>query len=385
MRRFYSWNAAVVPEAIDALSQRWDFKLAFLFPPIPLLKRVIRKLERSRGTFLLVTPYWDAQTWFASLQALHMEDVRRLPFSDDLIIDLTTGGIGGYWGVDAVSDRSFHLITAGWKQSSEDRYKRAWQSFKAFLRSSSIPFHQASLRSVLDYLTHLYDRGLSWSSIGIHRSTISMTMAPIDSVRVGDHPLIKRLMSGVFNERPSRRAAPALWDPLKVLSVFQHWPVSLPLSSLMRKGAFLMAIATAKRPSELVALLCNDNHFRWEGENLCFVLSRLTKTDRPGHLAPPFYGKSWKEDLSVCPAETVRLIFLERDRLRLQHNAIFFSWTFPHKPLDAAAFERCIQFCLVKAGIQATPGSTRSVATSAALAGSASLGDVLRLGDYRCI
>jgi hypothetical protein len=65
-RRFYSWNAADIPEAIDALSQRWDFKLAFLFSPIPLLKRVIRKLERSRGTFLLVIPYWDAQTWFAS-------------------------------------------------------------------------------------------------------------------------------------------------------------------------------------------------------------------------------------------------------------------------------------------------------------------------------
>jgi hypothetical protein len=91
MQRFFSWRAANAPEAIDALSLRWDFALAFLFPPIPLLKRVIRKLELSRGTFLLVTPYWEAQTWFASLQALHVEDVRRFPFSDDLVIDLTTG------------------------------------------------------------------------------------------------------------------------------------------------------------------------------------------------------------------------------------------------------------------------------------------------------
>jgi hypothetical protein len=138
----------------------------------------------------------------------------------------------------------------------------------------------------LDYLTHLYDRGYSWSTIGIHRFTLSMTMAPIDGVRVGYHPLVKRLMSGVFNERPSRQANPALRDPLKVLSVFQHWPVDFPLSKLIRKGAFLMALTTAKRPSELVALLCDINHFRWEGENLRFVPSRLTKTDRPGHLAP---------------------------------------------------------------------------------------------------
>jgi hypothetical protein len=88
--RFFSWDAADAPEAIDALSQRWDFELAFLSPPIPL-KRVIRKLERSRVTFLLVTPYWDAQMWFASLQALHVEGVCRLPFCDNLIIDLTTG------------------------------------------------------------------------------------------------------------------------------------------------------------------------------------------------------------------------------------------------------------------------------------------------------
>jgi hypothetical protein len=89
--RFYSWDAKDTPEAINALSQRWDFELAFLFPPIPLLKRVIRKLERSRGTFLLVTPYWVAQTWFGSLQALRVEDVRRFPFSNDLIVNLTTG------------------------------------------------------------------------------------------------------------------------------------------------------------------------------------------------------------------------------------------------------------------------------------------------------
>jgi hypothetical protein len=129
----------------------------------------------------------------------------------------------------------------------------------------------------------------------------------------------------------------------------------------MRKGAFLMALATAKRASELVSLLSDANHFRWEGENIRFTPSRLTKTDRLGHLSPPFYVKPWKEDLCVCPVETVRLILLERNRLCLQHSVIFFSWTFPHKPLDAAAFNRCIQFCLVKAGIQATSSSVQLV------------------------
>jgi hypothetical protein len=90
-RRFFGWDAEDRPEAIDALSQRWDFSLACAFPPIPLLQRVVRKLEASRGTFLLVTPLWGARTWFASHQALVVEDVHHLLMSANLVIDLASG------------------------------------------------------------------------------------------------------------------------------------------------------------------------------------------------------------------------------------------------------------------------------------------------------
>jgi hypothetical protein len=116
-------------------------------------------------------------------------------------------------GIDSISDRSVHLVEAGWKRSSAERYERAWQSFKDFFHPSSIPFHQASLKDVMDYLAHLYNCKLSWSTIGIHRSAILMTLAPIDGVLVGEHPIVKRLMGRAFNERPPRWDAPTLWDP----------------------------------------------------------------------------------------------------------------------------------------------------------------------------
>jgi hypothetical protein len=90
-RRFFSWSTTDNPEAVNALCQKLVFDLAFLFPPIPLLKRVMKKLETSRGTFLLITPFWEAQTWFASLLTLKVEDVRRLPFNANLLVDFTTG------------------------------------------------------------------------------------------------------------------------------------------------------------------------------------------------------------------------------------------------------------------------------------------------------
>jgi hypothetical protein len=88
---FYSWNAFDNPEGVDSLSQRWDFTLTYAFPPVALLKRVVKKMETSRGTFILISPLWEAQTWLASLLTLKVFEARRLPFLEDLVTDLTMG------------------------------------------------------------------------------------------------------------------------------------------------------------------------------------------------------------------------------------------------------------------------------------------------------
>jgi hypothetical protein len=82
-QRFYRWDASNNPEGVDALSQRWDFPLAYAFPPIALLKKVVKKLKTSKGTFILVSPLWEAQTWLALLLTLKVSEVCRLPFMED--------------------------------------------------------------------------------------------------------------------------------------------------------------------------------------------------------------------------------------------------------------------------------------------------------------
>jgi hypothetical protein len=67
-----------------------------LSPGLPLPSRSPPQEGREEvggveGVYLLVTPYWEAQTWFASLQSLPLLEVRRLPFHDALVVDLTTG------------------------------------------------------------------------------------------------------------------------------------------------------------------------------------------------------------------------------------------------------------------------------------------------------
>jgi hypothetical protein len=89
--RFFSWDATDNPEAVDALSQKWEFNLAYAFPPIQLFKRVVKKLETSKGSFILISSLWETQTWLASLLFLTVLEVCRLLFIDNLVTDLTTG------------------------------------------------------------------------------------------------------------------------------------------------------------------------------------------------------------------------------------------------------------------------------------------------------
>jgi hypothetical protein len=142
----------------------------------------VRKLEVSRGVFLLVTPYWEAQTWFVSPRSLPVLGVRRLPFHDALVVVLATGEpplsleqlflvawrICGGLGESSPCQTGLSGLSRQDGSGPQRTGERAWHSFKAFLHASFVPLHQVSLRDVTVYLTHLFDLGMSWSSIAIH-------------------------------------------------------------------------------------------------------------------------------------------------------------------------------------------------------------------------
>ena len=48
--------------AIDALSQDWQGRSMFMFPPFPLLSKVIQKLRTTQeGEVILIAPWWPSQ------------------------------------------------------------------------------------------------------------------------------------------------------------------------------------------------------------------------------------------------------------------------------------------------------------------------------------
>jgi uncharacterized membrane protein (UPF0136 family) len=63
-----------VPDAqalhVDALSLPWTGLVAYAFPPLALLPRVLRKAEEDAPRLILIAPRWPAQPWFPDLLSL---------------------------------------------------------------------------------------------------------------------------------------------------------------------------------------------------------------------------------------------------------------------------------------------------------------------------
>ena len=197
------------------------------FPP---LLRVIQKIAISSGVFLLVTPLWPAQKWFPAVLDLQVMDVCRLPVTPEVRLQVGPSASPGspsscledFWRLRglSVSDAAFPFIGSSWRPSTVTRYDSVWRSFKDFLSACGVLLLSVDLTVVLDYLTLLADRGLAYSTIALHRSVLSATLPPVDGHEVGHHPLISRLLRGIFQNLPPTRRFFASWNVAAVFAVF---------------------------------------------------------------------------------------------------------------------------------------------------------------------
>ena len=179
--------------------------------------------------------------------------------------------------MDSVSDAAFRFIGGSWRPYTAARYGSVWRSFKDFLSARGVFLLSVDLTVVLDYLTLLADRGLAYSMIALHRSVLSATLPP----------LISRLLCGIFQNRPPTRRFFPSWNVAAVFAVFSSSRLPFGYIDLQRKLAFLLAMASSRRPSEVASLCCGSAYMVINANSVRFLPSRLSKTDRPGHLGPP--------------------------------------------------------------------------------------------------
>ncbi|KAJ8708471.1 hypothetical protein PYW07_010596 [Mythimna separata] len=75
---------------IDAFSKKWEYKLAWIFPPPSLIPRVLAHLNQAKGSYILIVPRWDRVFWRSDLRTRAIDRPFQIRNLHHHLKDLTT-------------------------------------------------------------------------------------------------------------------------------------------------------------------------------------------------------------------------------------------------------------------------------------------------------
>ena len=113
-----------------------------------------------------------------------------------------------------LTNSSKFLIESSLRESSKAKYNNYCIQFKKFCTANDIT--NIEIADVINFLSHLYDKGLSYSVIKSAKAALNQIVFLPPYSSIGDHPLLIRFMKGVFNNRPPKRKFGYVWD-VKIL------------------------------------------------------------------------------------------------------------------------------------------------------------------------
>ena len=296
--------------------------------------------------------------------------------------------IVGSLKVKGVSSKSAGLICASWRKGTEQSYSSAWRNWMGWCNTRKTSPLPAPVTELLDFLQSEYSVGKQYTTLNSYRSAISATHIGFDGRPAGQHPLICRLMQGVFNSRPPQPKNVILWDVEEVLRYLEALPPleELDLKTLTFKTAILFALSSADRVSDLQAL---DIRYRtYTNEGVRFIIPGLTKTRRSGPPREVFYPE-FGENRKICAVAALREYEKRTSSLRpplSDPNPLFISLVKPHKKVSPQTMGRWIKSTLALAGIDTSmygAHSTRGVSTSTAKQKGVALVDVMSAANWK--
>jgi hypothetical protein len=229
-----------------------------------------------------------------------------------------------------------------------------------------------------------------------------------DSATVGQHPLIRRFMKDARRSLPVPRRVVPEWDLFMVLDAMSQQPFeplgSISLKNLSFKTALLLALASAKRASDMHALSVHPSctKFSLSGDKIflrpnpafmpkCFLGFTCKVIELSAFHPAPFSSTEDQRLNTLCPVRALRA-YLDRTSSFRKSDQLFISWGPPHSgnPISKQRLSHwlveAISLAYESKGVQPPEGirahSTRGMAASWALFKGVSLQDICAAASW---
>ena len=160
------------------------------------------------------------------------------------------------------TSRSIVVIVASWREGTTSQYQTYLQKWLEFCKQKHCDVLSPPLPLTLDFLSMLYEKGLSYSTINTARSMLSsiLQLNVNSSIPFGQLPIVRRFMKGLFGLRPALPRYKSIWDLNIVFNYFRERPAApeLSLKKLTLKLTFLLNLLSGQR-CQTIKYLNTDN------------------------------------------------------------------------------------------------------------------------------
>ncbi|KAK2551361.1 hypothetical protein P5673_027760 [Acropora cervicornis] len=291
--------------------------------------------------------------------------------------------------VRGISPRAASYVLKSWRPGTEKQYSAAWKCFCCWCDRKHRNPLQADLGTVCDFLTEQFeDSKKSYSTYNSYRSALSSMLLPVHGYSVGEHPIIARLLKGMFHIRRPEPRYSFTWDVNVLLTFLESWfPLSvLELKQLTLKTAALVALVSAQRSQTLSAL--SKDFMNSTATGTQFVVNSLLKSSRPGKSSSMVSLPAFPENEKLCAHSTL-LYYVARTasiRQSLNSSQVFVSYSKPYKVVSSATLARWLKVVLSLAGIDTSifkGHSFRGASTSKAVSLGVPLDVILKAADWK--
>jgi len=293
------------------------------------------------------------------------------------------------------SQKSRKLLMAAWRCGTQKDYASKYRVYDSWCSAREIDPYCATIVQIADFISHLYNKGLQYSTINGYRSMLSAVLPCIDGHKVGQHPYVIQLLKGVFNSRPPQVRLVPEWDLLKVLEALQKKPfeplIQAPLKVITLKTVFMIAITSFRRCSDLQSFSIGEKSVNIQSKGITFVRHGLAKQDRQSHRKATVFIPAFPENRKLDPKRCLYYYLKATERFRKSPDGedetkVFLGLNEPHRPVSAQTISHWIvetlRLTLGDRNLKVKAHSTRALGPSLALFRGASVESIMQAADW---
>ena len=302
-------------------------------------------------------------------------------------------------------------IAAPQRSSTRTIYRSKWALFEKWCRENLVDFSTPSVKQISDFFMYLYqDLNRCPSTIDGYRTAIVDTLGPT-AQHIAHNADLHRLLSSFHRDRPKSSRNLPKWNLSVVLNKLTKAPFEpmkdSDLKHLTLKTAFLLALASGKRRSEIHAWVANkvSNLGQWEKVALFpssdFIAKNQLAREGSQSVSPvtipaltTIVDRQFKEDRTLCPLRALRF-YLDRTKdLRGSRSLLFISFKKGHtsdiRPATLSSWlKQTILLCYKQADqqaldlVQVKAHDIRAFAASKAFYGGVSVDQIMQACHWK--